>query len=315
MKFSVVIPLYNKRAYIGRAIQSVLDQTYSPDEIIIVDDGSTDGSNSEVEKFESEKICLISQPNSGVGAARNRGVKEAKNDFIAFLDADDEWKIDFLATILSLLDDYPGCGAYACGSEIINGYHEIYNTTPSSLEPLPWRGKITNYFYHIQYGGLLHSSSIMVPKVVLNKLKGFPEGISMGEDRLFWIKLGMNYPIAYSSFPQSRYYLDIPDSAMKKPVSSYPVTAGYIEDLFAKNEVPEKLANDVKDYLAYLKIQRAYHLILSARGSEARSLLRTIGPNRKYDHKKFKWWFWSYIPNSIFELTQTFKYKFIRVKK
>ena len=118
MKFSIVIPLYNKEKHVARAINSILNQTYQDFEIIIVDDGSTDFSYEEVKKINDPRIKIIRQKNLGVSSARNTGIKEAKNNYIGFLDADDKWKPDFLETIKKLIKDFPGAGAYATSYEI-----------------------------------------------------------------------------------------------------------------------------------------------------------------------------------------------------
>ena len=90
MIISVVIPLYNKKKQIAYTLQSVFTQTFQDFEIVVVDDGSTDNSVEEVEKFDDSRIRLIHQTNAGVSAARNRGIGEARGELIAFLDADDE---------------------------------------------------------------------------------------------------------------------------------------------------------------------------------------------------------------------------------
>jgi len=93
---SIIIPVYNGEKYLAQAIESILAQTYRPIEIIAVDDGSTDGS-SKIAKRYSENLLYIYQSNRGAGAARNTGVKKAKGNFIAFLDADDVWVEDKLS--------------------------------------------------------------------------------------------------------------------------------------------------------------------------------------------------------------------------
>ena len=93
MKISAIIPTYNRADFIAEAIESVQNQTYSIDEIIIVDDGSNDTTCSILKKFD---VKVIKTQNFGVSHARNLGIKEAKNDWVAFLDSDDEWKKDKL---------------------------------------------------------------------------------------------------------------------------------------------------------------------------------------------------------------------------
>src|SRR5687767_7087291 len=93
---SAIVPAFNAQAHIGEAVESILAQTYQSVECLVIDDGSTDGTSSVVDGFGSH-VRLIQQINAGVAAARNRGVREAKGRFVAFLDADDVWLPDKLA--------------------------------------------------------------------------------------------------------------------------------------------------------------------------------------------------------------------------
>ena len=111
---SVIIPLYNKETIIDRTIRSVLSQSFSDFELIVVDDGSTDGSVRVVEGFHDERIRLINQRNSGPGAARNTGANNAKGDWIIFLDADDELREGALFHFFKLIKDNPQIEVFCC---------------------------------------------------------------------------------------------------------------------------------------------------------------------------------------------------------
>lgn len=127
--FSVVIPLYNKQAYIADTLRTVFAQTYADFEVVVVDDGSTDDSAATVLAHSDARLRLIRQPNAGVSAARNRGVAEARGSIIAFLDADDRWEPHHLETLADLVKLYPRCGAFATSYAIVkNG-----TTTPPAL--------------------------------------------------------------------------------------------------------------------------------------------------------------------------------------
>src|SRR5690348_923784 len=104
MKVSVIVPVFNKAPFVSRAIESVLIQHFTDFELIVVDDGSTDYSIDIVSSYEDERIRIIRQCNRGPGAARNTGIKHAKGDFIAFLDADDEWLPNYLSESVRLLE-------------------------------------------------------------------------------------------------------------------------------------------------------------------------------------------------------------------
>jgi glycosyltransferase involved in cell wall biosynthesis len=113
-KLSVIIPLYNKKAYIARAIQSVLAQNWQDYELLVVDDGSTDNGRGVVrEQFQDPRIRLVVQENSGEGGARNRGIAEMRGDIAAFLDADDEWLPTHLGHIAELAIGFPQAGWFA----------------------------------------------------------------------------------------------------------------------------------------------------------------------------------------------------------
>ena len=209
MKISVVIPLYNKEKQIVHTLQSVLNQTFQDFEIVIVDDGSTDGSVAEVEKFSDSRIRLIHQKNAGVAAARNRGIEEAKGDLIAFLDADDEWKPEYLATQYHLFQKYPDCSVFACNYEFRNIEGKV---TPTIIRKLPFTGEdgiLSNYF---EVASCSHpplwTSAIVVKKQAIQAVGGFPVGIKSGEDLLTWARLAVNDKIAYSKISLAVFIRD-----------------------------------------------------------------------------------------------------------
>ena len=201
MKFSVIIPLYNKAPYIRKALESVLAQTYADYELIIIDDGSTDGSAEIAEAILQDPASrliassphrLIRQANSGVSAARNNGVAQAMGDYIAFLDADDWWEPTFLEKMLQLIDDYPEAGLYAC-----NYVYYKPGKTRVAVNNIE-----TGYFNYPKayYEGSampVTSISVVIPRDVYNEMGGFPWGIKLGEDFLLWAKIAMQYPVAF----------------------------------------------------------------------------------------------------------------------
>ncbi len=196
---SVVIPLYNKEKQIAHTLQSVFNQTFQDFEVVIVDDGSTDGSVAEVEKFEDQRIRVVRQQNVGVSAARNRGINEAKSDLIAFLDADDEWKPEYLATQYYLYQKYPDCNTYACNYEFRNPEGVVTSTTIRKLTFTGKDGILSNYF---EVACCSHpplwTSAVMVKKRAIQAIGGFPVGIKSGEDLLTWARLAVRGLIAYS---------------------------------------------------------------------------------------------------------------------
>lgn len=195
---SVIIPLYNKEDGIANALRSVLAQTYQDFEIVVVDDGSTDGSVAVVETFDDPRIRLIRQANAGVSAARNRGIEEAKGEYVAFLDADDEWMPGFLAEIVTLQKEFPECKAQAT--------NYVFNScgvkSPTILRKLPFKGErgiLTNYF---EVASCSHppvcSICVCIERTLLQEIGGFPVGIKSGEDLLTWARIAARTQWAYS---------------------------------------------------------------------------------------------------------------------
>ena len=216
--FSIIIPLYNKAAYIKKAIYSVLNQTYSDFELIIVNDGSTDNSFSQlsvisyqlsVDNLEQfRKIRVVDQPNQGVSTARNNGVKLANYDYIAFLDADDWWESTYLAEMKHLIEEYPE--AYIYGSsyfKVLKG-----NLIPAKIgvEPDFERGLID---YCKVYSRSLYqplwTGATIIKKSVFIEENGFNPKLKMGEDFDLWIRVVMKQPVALLNKPLAYYNQDV----------------------------------------------------------------------------------------------------------
>lgn len=204
---TIIIPLYNKEASIATALRGVLAQSYQDFEVVVVDDGSTDGGAAVVEQFDDPRIRLIRQANGGVSAARNRGIAEARGEHVAFLDADDEWMPTFLEEIAALIAAYPECKARATNYIFkSNGVQ-----SPTLLRKIPFteeRGVLTNYF---EVASCSHppmwTSAVCIDRDLLQEIGGFPVGIKSGEDLLVWARTAVRTQWAYSMKPLAQYNL------------------------------------------------------------------------------------------------------------
>jgi glycosyltransferase involved in cell wall biosynthesis len=210
-RISVVIPLYNKIAYIKRAIDSVLAQTYPHFELLVVDDGSTDGGGDVVRQYNDPRVRLIAQPNGGEGAARNRGVAEARFEWIGLLDADDEWLPRFLERTAAAIDACPSASVF-------------FTDLISSLDGGVWLGDprrggaIPDFlrFYTAHDGHGTTSSSTVIRKQALLDAGGFPLGVRHGGDVDTWTRLALTgQQFYYVPEPLAIYYADAAGSVMK----------------------------------------------------------------------------------------------------
>lgn len=189
---SAAIPLYNKEREIERAVRSILAQTFQPLEIIVIDDGSTDRSAEIVRGLESPLVRLISQPNAGVAAARNRASAAAVGEYIAFLDGDDEWRPGYLEKMAELIGRYPSCGAYGAAFDIVSGNRVFPNCSPAT------EGIRDDFFREAMTHYILQPSATVIPRRVMECTGGFPEGMKMGEDLFLWIKIASEYPVCFT---------------------------------------------------------------------------------------------------------------------
>lgn len=197
--FSIVIPLYNKEKYIARTIQSVLNQTWPYYEVIVVDDGCTDNSVKVIEAFSDDRITIVNQSNSGVSVARNNGIKQAKYNWVALLDGDDEWRPDFLKLLADNIKKNNTCAAYACAFKKIELNH---TNKVGDKKFLPAKqGVIDNYFKALFFNGpIMTSSSICLNKKLIEEqglLPLFPVGVKRGEDLDTWTRIALRNDIFY----------------------------------------------------------------------------------------------------------------------
>lgn len=197
MKFSVVIPLYNKEHYIEKTLQSVLKQTYQNFEILVVDDGSSDNSLAAARKIVSEKIRIIEQPNQGVSVARNTGILNAKGAYIAFLDADDEWRENYLETIHELTEGYPQSDIFVTAYAVDMGNGKV--NLSRQLEPE--MGCLESYWLTLAKGyDFVWTSATTIHREALINAGCFKPGEKIGQDLDMWARVARNNPkVAYSS--------------------------------------------------------------------------------------------------------------------
>lgn len=236
---SVVIPLYNKERSITQTLDSVLAQTYTDFECIIVNDGSTDNSPRVAEKWlsarneeQDTRFRLINKENGGVSSARNRGIEAARGELVAFLDGDDLWATTFLEELSKLVQDYPKKGLYNLGCLNITG-----NVIPPNETVNFYRGEVT------QWGNkqvIYSSSSSAAYKETLLAIGGFDERLSYGEDKDVWYRLQLHAGAASYLKPLSYYRQDAENRAMLRvrPLNMHLV---YYMDKFddARSKDPE----------------------------------------------------------------------------
>lgn len=229
MRFSVIIPLYNKASYVTKAIESVLSQTFADFELLIMDDGSKDDSFAVASKaIEGRENChLHRQENAGVSMARNNAEAMSHGDYLCFLDADDWWDSNFLQEMSGLIDVCPEAGIYGTGYTIVDETRNRTRVASIGVEPGFEKGYI-NYcqVYAKTLAMPLWTGAVCIPRAVFDEMQGFPKGIKLGEDFLLWIRIALKYKVAFLNKPLAYYNQDV--EAVNRGV----IRKGYDPDTF-----------------------------------------------------------------------------------
>lgn len=197
MKFSVVIPVFNKARFVPAAVASALAQTLAPLEVIVIDDGSTDGSAQALAAITDPRLRVLRQPNGGVSAARNRGIDEAAGDWIAFLDADDAYHPRFLEVLAQAHRLHPEADLLA------TRFHTVREPTgqPFAPWPVPADGgpveRVDDLRVRWMRNACLCSSSVAARAARLKAMRPrFIDGESHGEDLDMWFRIADQAPVA-----------------------------------------------------------------------------------------------------------------------
>lgn len=272
--FSIIIPLYNKSSYIKETIESVLNQSYSEYEIIIVDDSSTDNSLEIVRSIVDDRIRVYSKKNEGVSAARNYGIKKVVGDYICFLDADDLWKNNHLQVLYDLISKYPQCGIYSTAYCILNDAER--STEKRGI--LTWETDedniISDYFkLKVQYKTqFCWTSAVCVKKEIIREIH-FSYGIRRGEDLDVWTRIIVDNDYAFSNKITAYYRINTSNSLnseytsykdeypyweWKKLNSKSPYFTQYINNhifMLARNAFLNKKYKEFNEIKAYISVK------------------------------------------------------------
>lgn len=287
-KISVVVPLYNKEKAIAKTIESILKQTISDFELIVVDDGSKDNSLQVVQSIKDSRLLVIHKENGGVSSARNRGIKEAKGDFIALLDGDDLWDSTFLEEQVKLIHDFPEAGMWGVNTAFIrNG---LYDKWEQGM-PDGYRGYVENYF-GTKHNDLFCSSSVVIRKDVFDVAGYFDERISASEDLDMWYRVILKFQIVFYDKVLVYYNLDAENRAAHDSGKRFPLTKD-IKYYFDKhNEEFERnpiFSQYMNNYVASKLLQFGYYFGTEQERKDSDVVVSKL---RYQDiHPKYRWIF------------------------
>lgn len=252
VKISVVIPVFNKGFILKETLNSVLQQTFTNYEIILVNDGSTDNSLEVLSNFEDSKIKIYSQENKGASAARNLGIEKSKGEFIAFLDADDYWFPNHLEELVKLSEQFPNCGSYCSRYQIKNTKNSVKSPVFKNISP-NFNGIVENYFASNYPFKINITLNQMIPKKILIEMNFFTEGITNGQDLELWTKIAIKYPVAIHNKTTAVYNNYLPNTLSKRSFKTMKLMD------FKQFELEENKNPDLKKFLDFHRIFYAKH--------------------------------------------------------
>jgi glycosyltransferase involved in cell wall biosynthesis len=285
MRVSVIVPLYNKARYIARCLDSILTQTFSRFEVIVVDDGSTDGGPTIVRDYESRdpRVRLIRQHNAGPGAARNRGGAEARGELLAPLDADDSWAPDYLAENVRLLDSHPQAAAvFRATMEMPQKVSSALGWHRAGVPPGACRiGPDTRAEFLNSIVASLGSSSAVVRKPAFDRLGGFYSAnrCVFAEDTHLWVKLLLNCEAVIAYDPLVNRYCDASELALNRK-EVRPIEPFLLDDRDLLANCPSEMHALLRKFLALRACKTASVYGYVGQYRRARELMRRfVGPS------------------------------------
>ena len=266
MNISVIIPTFNRKETLKRAIQSVVMQSYTPYEIIVIDDGSDDGTK-EWLKDNYPDVKYIYQMNSGVSSARNKGIKFARGDWIAFLDSDDEW--------------LPRKLKYQANKIELNPAAKFLHTNEIWIR----NGvRVNQMKKHKKYGGYIFEkcldmcrispSSVLIKKDIFEKIGMFDETLKVCEDYDLWLRFASKYPVHFLDQPLIKKYGGHSDQLSKVDdgIESYRIRS--LKKILNSGILNKKQKAITKDVL----VKKMY---IYAKGLEKRNKIRELNDTKK----------------------------------
>lgn len=293
-----MIPLYNKQQYIQRSLDSLLSQTHSDFEAIVVDDGSTDGGPGIVESCKDHRVHLVRQPNGGVSAARNRGIAEAAGQWIAFLDADDEYQPEFLRKVWMCSKTFPEAGAVFARAAWMKGLTQIHMPGDRIKQPTLLNDYVR--FIALEKGYEMNSSAVAVKRDVFDRAGLFPVGIKVGEDSDMWLRVAWTTNIAYIPEFLSIYHMEAGVSNWEKHQEKEPYWITTYRQWLAEGRIPQQLLESSGVYYQKYLLEKSLGQAVRGRKVEARCLLwRDVNWLAAPKMLAMKTMFYAYAPGSV----------------
>lgn len=262
MKVSIVLPTYNRAPVVGRAIKSVLDQTFQDFELIVVDDSSTDNTRSVVESIHDPRVRYVAhEKNRGLAAGRNTGARAARAPYIANQDSDDVWDRHKLKREVAVLDT-----ADAHVGVVYSRIEKDFGDGKKEYIPSDERGTSGDIHERLLRGNFITMQAALMKKECFENVGGFDESLQALQDWDFWIRVSAHYEFVY-----------VPEVGVHVAISSDSITKNKKKRLEARSRIIEKHREELQRHpriLAHHVFRVGHAYALSGDMSRARKYLR-----------------------------------------
>ena len=242
-----------------------------------------------------------------MSAARNRGIREARSDLVAFLDADDEWTPVFLETVLGLFARYPEAGVFATAYRRSTGSAEWRPPFAGCVDS-PEGGLLDDYFRAGLGPPPVWTSAAMIPKWVFDDVGPFLEGVRRGEDLHMWMRIALRYRVAWSPVEGAIYHMDAENRACRIPeeITTDLAIAPSLEEILRSGPEPIVPRESVEEYLVGLRLTDALESHLGGQHERAVRLLAKTEGTRAFRHRRrLTVWALRFPPTALRFLLQT----------
>jgi len=278
--FSVVLPTYNRASFLPKAINSVINQTYTNWELVIIDDGSTDNTKEIVTSFKDTRIKYIYQQHKERSAARNNGINNAKGKYICFLDSDDIYKNEHLKQLYSLISVKKNPVALIFSNYLIqkNGKLIILQTHNLYNNPI-------DYFFR----NPVNPTRVCIHNKILSKYQ-FSENAIVNEDMMLWLSIANEYPVLQLK-QNTVIYIIHSDNSIKLENNPYYVMLSGLRKFFSKQQdiykkISKKIRNDVISEI-YFGIAK-YHIYKNHRFNAVINILHSMFVSPIHKQTKYR---------------------------
>lgn len=268
-KFSVIIPLYNKAAYIQNTLDAVLAQEFVDFEVIVVDDGSTDDSGKIVKSIKDTRINYFYQENQGASQARNKAIELATGEYLALLDADDIWDSDHLEIIHQLITEHPDQKVFATGIRI----QDRYGIQEAKYDLIDPDKIVIDFFKNSLAAPVISGSTTVLHNSIPIEIGKFDTEIFSNQDTDYWIRIGMKYPVVFTPKTTTTYTFVL-GSLSNRRYSFNQKTD------FSKFDQYLKSNHDLAKYISYNRLSAYINCTLVGDNKNAKALKNKI--ERKY---------------------------------